>query len=121
MGHCLCNGSGIIEPVLFEERLEGAQTAEAQSTSPVGPAPAQSAENDRISRMTRGDGSFWDLVYEPFMDRELNRREVQAIIAEGLRRSNWNYKRSLRVFGIEPADYLKFMDFLRHHRLKPEH
>ncbi len=121
MGHCLCNGSGVIEPVLFEERLGDARTRRT-GAAPArrGRLPRRSAESERISRMTQGDGSFWDLVYEPFMDRELNRREVQAIIAEGLRRSNWSYKRSLRVFGIAPEEYLKFMDFLRHHRLKPE-
>jgi hypothetical protein len=54
------------------------------------------------------------------MDRELNRGEVRAVVEEGLRRSNWSYKRALQVFGVGQDDYLKFMDFLRHHRLKPE-
>jgi hypothetical protein len=59
------------------------------------------------------------VVYEPFMERELNRGQVQAVIEEGLRRSNWSYKRALRVFGVASGDYLRFMDFLRHHQLKP--
>jgi hypothetical protein len=50
----------------------------------------------------------------------VNRAEVRGIVAEGPRRSHWSYKRALGVFGIAPDDYLKFMDFLRYHRLKPE-
>jgi hypothetical protein len=38
-----------------------------------------------------------------------------------LSRSGGSYKRLLVFFGIAQEDYLKFMDFLRHHRLKPSH
>lgn len=118
MSHCLCNGTGVIEPHLFEDHLHG-------GNHQIAPAPerhngTQSCLTaDLLAQMMDGSGTFWELVYEPFMDRELNRSEVRAIIAEGLRRSNWSYKRSLSVFGIPPDEYLKFMDFLRHHRLKP--
>jgi DNA-binding NtrC family response regulator len=121
----LCNGTGVIEPAHFEEQLEGAEPFKgacaglpggAASSGPGGPA----AVAQLLARMAEGPGDFWSLVYEPFMDRELNRAEVQAVVAEGLRRSSWRYKRALGVFRIAPGDYLKFMDFLRHHRLKPE-
>ena len=74
---------------------------------------------DCCARMRAGDGDFWSLVYEPFMTRELNRVQVQEVIAEGLVHSNGSYKRMLPAFGIDDSDYLRFMDFLRHHRLKP--
>jgi hypothetical protein len=34
--------------------------------------------------------------------------------------SRGSYKRLLTLFGIADEDYLRFMDFLRHHRLKPD-
>jgi len=123
----LCNGTGVIEPAHFEEQLEGtAPCGEGTCAGHPGAAvdgngygaPAGAAQ--LLARMAEGTGDFWSLVYEPFMDRELNRAEVQAVVAEGLRRSHWSYKHALGVFGIAAADYLKFMDFLRHHRLKPE-
>jgi ribosome biogenesis protein Tsr3 len=64
--------------------------------------------------------SFWSVVREPFMERELSRADVRAILQRGLTESHGSYKRLLRKIGVEQADYLKFMDFLRHHRLKPE-
>lgn len=122
--HSLCGGAGVIEPSTFEEQLECTEVrtdaepagAEPRTAACAGTATATSL----VGRIAGGGGTFWDLVYEPFMDRELNRCEVRAVVEEGLRRSNWSYKRALQVFGIEQADYLKFMDFLRHHRLKPE-
>jgi hypothetical protein len=53
------------------------------------------------------------------MDRELSRGEVREIIEQGLYRSRGSYKKLLRVFGMVDGDYLRFMDFLRHQRLKP--
>jgi transcriptional regulator with GAF, ATPase, and Fis domain len=120
--HSLCGGGGVIEPDAFEDPQE----CSAARAAPAGAPPALSAAASPgvaaslVGRMTGGTGTFWDLVYEPFMDRELNRGEVRAVVEEGLRRSNWSYKRALQVFGVGQDDYLKFMDFLRHHRLKPE-
>jgi transcriptional regulator with GAF, ATPase, and Fis domain len=73
-----------------------------------------------FERMVRGGENFWVVVHAPFMDRELNRSEVRQIVARGLRQTNGSYKRLIRLLGLEQDDYLKFMDFLRHHRLKPE-
>ncbi len=63
--------------------------------------------------------SFWTLVYDPFMARDLSRADARAIVERGLFESRGSYKRLLARFGIEGGDYLRFMDFLRHHRLKP--
>ncbi|HEX5872823.1 MAG TPA: sigma 54-interacting transcriptional regulator [Longimicrobium sp.] len=121
--HSLTSGAEMIEPAAFEEQLEGTVPPRVHGASafpaPHALAPAATA-GELVGRMAGGTGTFWDLVHEPFMDRELNRAEVRAVIEEGLRRSNWSYKRALAVFGVVQEDYLKFMDFLRHHRLKPD-
>lgn len=72
------------------------------------------------ARMTAGEASFWEEVHRPFIERDLNRDEVRRIIAMGLESSRGSYKRMLSMFGLDQDEYLKFMDFLRHHRLKPE-
>ncbi|HEX6370033.1 MAG TPA: sigma 54-interacting transcriptional regulator [Longimicrobium sp.] len=121
--HSLTSGAELIEPSAFEEQLEGAVPVRANAAPPLPSphpfAPAATAAG-LVGRMAGGAGTFWELVHEPFMDRELNRAEVRAVIEEGLRRSNWSYKRALAIFGVSQEDYLKFMDFLRHHRLKPD-
>lgn len=71
-------------------------------------------------RMVGGGESFWDVVREPFMEREISRADVRALLHRCLAETGGSYKRLLGRIGVEPGDYLKFMDFLRHHRLKPE-
>ena len=69
--------------------------------------------------MAEGGESFWQVVHAPFLARELNRSQIKAIIQTGLEKTQGRYKALLPLFGISQADYHKFMDFLRHHQLKP--
>lgn len=72
-----------------------------------------------IEKMTKEERSFWEVVHKPYLDRELNRSQVQDIVLSGLNQTNGSYKRLVKMFKMPDCDYLKFMDFLRHHRLKP--
>jgi hypothetical protein len=62
---------------------------------------------------------FWEVVHRPFLARDLNRSQVKAFIRQGLMTADSSYRRALEVFGMSSSDYQKFMDFLRHHDLKP--
>ena len=71
-------------------------------------------------QMVQQHQCFWEVVREPFMARELNRKQVRDVIRLGLQEAGGSYKALLGLFQIDDEDYLKFMDFLRHHRLKPK-
>ena len=109
-------------PLLLEGRAGSAGSAYRLAGAAVASrAPSDDDagdDTDPIVRMSRGE-SFWDVVHRPFMDREMSRVEARAVIARGLDRTRGSYKRLLDVFGVPQDDYLKFMDFLRHHDLKP--
>ncbi|MDB4951529.1 MAG: hypothetical protein JWM27_4178 [Gemmatimonadetes bacterium] len=100
-------------PVIRAADLQGSLAVQA-------PGDATPRAGEYVERMASGEASFWDTVHQPFMDRELNRAEVRAVISGGLAAAQGSYKRLLNVFGMADDEYLKFMDFLRHHRLKPE-
>jgi transcriptional regulator with GAF, ATPase, and Fis domain len=104
----------LIEPRHFLETLEQAARMEQLETIPLLDAAA-----DCYDRMTRGEGNFWELVYRPYLERELSRSQVRAVLARGLAATLGSYKRLLQLFGIAPEEYPRFMDFLRHHKLKP--
>ncbi len=70
-------------------------------------------------QLVAGQMGFWDGVYTKFMERELNREQVKAIIARGLGESGGSYRRLCQLLRVDAGSYHKFMDFLRHHRLKP--
>jgi DNA-binding NtrC family response regulator len=104
----------VIETFHFTEQLEDVAREEQLQRIPL-----HHDRGDPIARMTGGGENFWEVVYRPYMDRELSRGEVREIIEQGLYRTRGSYKKLLGVFGIADSDYLRFMDFLRHQRLKP--
>ena len=81
------------------------------------PAP-ESQEEELLRRLEAGEGNFWTEIQQPYLDRELNRSQVRELISRGLR-SAGAYLRLLERWGGAKEDYQRFMDFLRHHRLKP--
>ncbi|GMU64865.1 MAG: hypothetical protein AMXMBFR36_11390 [Acidobacteriota bacterium] len=105
-GYALSEGERI-EPRDFLDRLE-------QELRP------REDELDAIyRRLSRSSGDFWSLVHEPFIDRDLSRRDVRRLIARGLRESHGSYRRLLEYWRVPGNDYKRFMGFLRHHRLQP--
>lgn len=105
----------LIEPRDFLESLE-----EAARTRQLGKVTFTDRITQTCDRLARGETSFWEAVYRPYMARELSRAEVKEIVARGLAASRGSYKKLLALFGVADGDYLRFMDFLRHHKLKPD-
>ena len=70
-------------------------------------------------QLAAGQIRFWEDVCAQFMEREMNRDQMKAIIARGLQESRGSYRRLHQRLHLQPDSYQKFMDFLRHHRLKP--
>jgi len=100
--------SSTIEPDDFTFQL---QEAEPCSDRGEGPSPYE--------RVVDLGEEFWTIVYEAFMNRDLNRSQVKAVIRSGLTAAGGNYRKVLELFRLPATDYQRFMDFLRHHDLKP--
>lgn len=70
-------------------------------------------------RITVSGEDFWQAIHRPFMARDLNRSQVKALIKQGLITADGSYQQLLDLVNLPPSNYQKFMDFLRHHDLKP--
>jgi len=68
-------------------------------------------------KMVDEGASFWEVIHQPYLQRDLNRMQVKRILRLGLAKSQ-TYKQLLGDFNIPDRQYRKFMDFLRHHRLR---
>lgn len=80
---------------------------------------ARPASDSRIeamfTRMVEEGESFWAVVYEPFMARDLTRDDLRAVIRLGLAESRGSYKVLLRSFNLDDRDYKRVLNFLRKH------
>lgn len=72
-----------------------------------------------FERVVKYGEDFWSTVYKGFMDRDLNRDQVRAMVRQGLMAAGGNYRRLVDLLRLPAADYQRFMTFLRHHDLKP--
>ncbi|UCH93276.1 MAG: sigma-54-dependent Fis family transcriptional regulator [Candidatus Aminicenantes bacterium] len=72
---------------------------------------------EQIWKDIQAGKSFWETVKKPFLDRDLNREEVQEIIKWGLDQSDGKYKNVLELFNLKDSEYKKFMKFLNGNRL----
>jgi DNA-binding NtrC family response regulator len=106
MGYALSD-SEVIKPEDFVTLLEAR------------PEPPTHGEEDLYRRLVVDGELFWDAVHAPFMDRDLNRTQVRALIRRGLQATGGSYRRMLDLFRLPSSDYKRFMAFLANHRLKP--
>jgi DNA-binding NtrC family response regulator len=102
--------SGIINPSDLPREINNACVSV--------PAAPQTVRGKRTSelmleRMFTGGESFWTVVYEPFMSRDLTREDLRAIITAGLEQTRGNYKALVQSFNLEQSDYKRFLNFLR--------
>jgi hypothetical protein len=68
-----------------------------------------------FERMSVGGESFWTVVHEPFIARDLTRHDLRVIISRGLERTKGSYKALVETFNLQPQDYKRFLSFLRKH------
>jgi transcriptional regulator with GAF, ATPase, and Fis domain len=66
-------------------------------------------------RLISGRESFWDVVYEPFMLRDLTRETLRGIISRGLEQTKGNYRLVAELFNLPSSDYKRFLSFLQKH------
>lgn len=104
--YALADGA-VIEPAAFLDYLE------------LGRTQSQNRSERLFHELNQGRRDFWRAIQQPFLSRDLNRSEVRRVISLGLRQTRGSYRRLVEMWGLPAGDYQKFMDFLRHHRLKP--
>jgi transcriptional regulator with PAS, ATPase and Fis domain len=71
---------------------------------------------DELYRRLRDEHeSFWTAVYPLYMSRDITRDNVREIVRRGLEDARGNYRLVARLFNLAPADYRRFLGFLRKH------
>ncbi len=92
-----------------------AQTGGMTSADAPSAAHRASEAQALFESIVRGGESFWSVVYEPFMMRDLTREHVRAIVRLGLEQTHGNYKALVPLLRMAGNDYKRFLNFLRKH------
>jgi hypothetical protein len=95
---------------------EGVMAPVQAHAGAVAVGPSRPSAQMLFERIVTRRESFWSAVYSPFMSRDLTRDDVRAIVTAGLQHTRGNYKMLLELFNMEPADYKRFLNFLRKHQ-----
>jgi two-component system, NtrC family, response regulator HydG len=74
--------------------------------------------SELMRRMVDQGESFWSAVWAPFIERNLAREQLRAVIRAGLERTSGNYKLVAALFNLPPDDYKRFLSVLRKHHCK---
>lgn len=85
----------------------------APAASGTGLEPQQRVSQQLFDRMLKGGESFWTVVYEPFMARDLRREDLRDLVRLGLEHTRGNYKMLVACFNLPTDDYKRFMAVLR--------
>ncbi len=64
-------------------------------------------------RMVLGQETFWTVLYQPLMLRDVTRETVRAVIRMALAEARGNYRTVLQMFNLPATDYKRFLSFLQ--------
>lgn len=79
-------------------------------------APGNGCEESLYEAFQQGK-NFWEAVKAPFLNRDLNRQQVKAVIDDTLERAGGSYKEMLNIFNLDASEYGAFMNFLYRNQL----
>ncbi len=65
--------------------------------------------------LVTGGYSFWQHIYPLFLSRDVTRHDIRQLVRRGLATTHGNYRALLRLFGMPPRDYKRFLNFLAAH------
>jgi transcriptional regulator with AAA-type ATPase domain len=91
-----------------------------RTPAPAPPAPTAAVRTSVAERLfqqiVEGRQSFWTVVYGPFMSRDLTRDDLRTLVGLGLQQTSGSYRVLVELFNMPPADYKRFLNFLRKHQ-----
>jgi DNA-binding NtrC family response regulator len=90
---------------------------EARAISEASRPASPSRADMMFERIIEDRACFWTLVHTPFMQRDITRDDLRALLRMGLTATRGSYKALLQLFNMPPEDYKRFLNFLRKHHL----
>jgi transcriptional regulator with PAS, ATPase and Fis domain len=96
------------------EHLPPSIQASADGVLPIKERRRQ-VSDDLYQALVVGGYSFWEHIHPLFLARDITRHDMRELVRRGLSTTRGNYRALLRLFGMGPQDYKRFLNFLAAH------
>jgi transcriptional regulator with PAS, ATPase and Fis domain len=63
--------------------------------------------------------NFWEVVWQPFMDRDIDRETVKRILNEAYTQAQHSFKKMIGVLNLKPDEYHNFMTLMHRYKVDP--
>ena len=90
------------------------------SRRPAGAQEPRRRSDVMFEQLVKQRESFWTVVYEPLMNRDITRDDVRTLVAHGAELTGGGVAPLVVLFNIEPKDARRFASFLRKYQCHPE-
>lgn len=87
---------------------------------PSASAVHENGKLDRIWQELKDGKTFWEAVWDPFIERELDRETVKSVLNRAYSENSHNFKNMLRALHIEDSKYQNFMSLMYKYQLTPK-
>jgi transcriptional regulator with PAS, ATPase and Fis domain len=77
--------------------------------------------DDLYDALVNGGYSFWIHIHPLFLARDVTRHDIRELVRRGLSTTRGSYRGLMSLFGMAPADYQKFHNFLAAHDCKVDY
>ena len=105
--------------VIIPDHLPAAVRNAGQSIAPLRERRRQVADQLYEALVASGY-SFWQHIHPLFLSRDITRHDMRELVRRGLMTTHGNYRMLLKLFGMSPQDYKRFLNFLATHDCRPD-
>jgi transcriptional regulator with PAS, ATPase and Fis domain len=100
--------------VIQVEHLPAAIRMASETVLPMRERRTQVADQLYTALVVSGY-SFWEHIYPLFLARGITRHDMRELVRRGLAVTRGNHRTLLKLFGMSPRDYKRFLNFLAVH------
>jgi hypothetical protein len=76
-------------------------------------------KTERIRRDIDTGKGFWEAVWQPFINRDIDRDTIKEILKRAYSEGKHNFKRMTKILNMDKKDYHSFMSLMRKYKIDP--
>ena len=110
---------GIVSIADLPPEVRQLAVAPPDPSLPPGEALAERVARDLFGRMLERRESFWTVVHDPFIARDLTRDTLRRVLRLGLEQVDGRFAELAKLFNVPKPDIKRLQGFLRKHECLP--